>query len=422
MTAPREISRGLVSIRAMAPLRHAGGLRRVGTAPSGRPSDRTRYGRTHDPARPVRHRGGRGHGVVALRAAGPARPAVGGRQRRAAPPGRRGARARDDVHDHRRGLRERDRRGRPRRRDAALARGHRAARVRPRAAHAEARATGSRRRCRAWRASAALDGATASGPGSGSAPRSASSTRRAPGRCWPRSSRSARPRAARSRSRSATRSAPGSCCSSSASAAGALLVRGVPPLALQRALGVVMVAHRAGDRHQADLRFQTALAEHAPGLPRQPDRVARALRPVEERLAELRGEVALRRHRARERRLGADRPRRGARLHRRRPLVQQPAPLTLAGLRGTRRAGRLLDLHLHQLPAHAAPTSEAWDARYRKDGLTIVGVHTPEFDFEHDAGNVRDAIARSGSATRSSRTTTTRPGTPRATSTGRPST
>jgi thiol-disulfide isomerase/thioredoxin len=41
------------------------------------------------------------------------------------------------------------------------------------------------------------------------------------------------------------------------------------------------------------------------------------------------------------------------------------------------------------------PHVRAWDARYRAAGLTIVGVHTPEFDFEHDSGNVADAIKRS---------------------------
>ena len=34
------------------------------------------------------------------------------------------------------------------------------------------------------------------------------------------------------------------------------------------------------------------------------------------------------------------------------------------------------------------PHLRAWDARYRDAGLTIVGVHTPEFAFERDAGNV----------------------------------
>ena len=42
------------------------------------------------------------------------------------------------------------------------------------------------------------------------------------------------------------------------------------------------------------------------------------------------------------------------------------------------------------------PYLEAWDARYRRAGLTIVGVHTPEFPFEKDAGNVAAAIARKG--------------------------
>lgn len=39
------------------------------------------------------------------------------------------------------------------------------------------------------------------------------------------------------------------------------------------------------------------------------------------------------------------------------------------------------------------PYLKAWDERYRKDGLTIVGVHTPEFPFERDPDNVATAIA-----------------------------
>ncbi|HEY7207622.1 MAG TPA: thioredoxin family protein, partial [Gaiellaceae bacterium] len=38
----------------------------------------------------------------------------------------------------------------------------------------------------------------------------------------------------------------------------------------------------------------------------------------------------------------------------------------------------------------------AWDARYRKAGLTIVGVHSPEFAFEHELPNVRSAVKRLG--------------------------
>src|SRR5690349_3661947 len=40
-----------------------------------------------------------------------------------------------------------------------------------------------------------------------------------------------------------------------------------------------------------------------------------------------------------------------------------------------------------------APYIRAWDAKYRSHGLTIVGVHTPEFGFEHDLANVTREVA-----------------------------
>ncbi|MEA2123303.1 MAG: hypothetical protein QOI80_85, partial [Solirubrobacteraceae bacterium] len=42
------------------------------------------------------------------------------------------------------------------------------------------------------------------------------------------------------------------------------------------------------------------------------------------------------------------------------------------------------------------PHLKAWDARYRSDGLTIIGVHSPEFGFEKDAGNVERAVRDAG--------------------------
>jgi cytochrome c biogenesis protein CcdA/thiol-disulfide isomerase/thioredoxin len=42
------------------------------------------------------------------------------------------------------------------------------------------------------------------------------------------------------------------------------------------------------------------------------------------------------------------------------------------------------------------PHLEAWDKRYRKAGLVIVGVHTPEFAFEHVRSNVREAARKLG--------------------------
>jgi thiol-disulfide isomerase/thioredoxin len=38
------------------------------------------------------------------------------------------------------------------------------------------------------------------------------------------------------------------------------------------------------------------------------------------------------------------------------------------------------------------PYVRAWADRYADHGLTVIGVHTPEFDFEHDLANVRQQV------------------------------
>jgi thiol-disulfide isomerase/thioredoxin len=38
------------------------------------------------------------------------------------------------------------------------------------------------------------------------------------------------------------------------------------------------------------------------------------------------------------------------------------------------------------------PYVRAWAERYQDQGLVVIGVHTPEFDFEHDLDNVRRAV------------------------------
>jgi cytochrome c biogenesis protein CcdA/thiol-disulfide isomerase/thioredoxin len=42
------------------------------------------------------------------------------------------------------------------------------------------------------------------------------------------------------------------------------------------------------------------------------------------------------------------------------------------------------------------PYLNAWNKRYAKDGLVIIGVHTPEFPFEREASNVEEAIKTDG--------------------------
>jgi cytochrome c biogenesis protein CcdA/thiol-disulfide isomerase/thioredoxin len=70
-------------------------------------------------------------------------------------------------------------------------------------------------------------------------------------------------------------------------------------------------------------------------------------------------------------------------------------PLTLAGLRGR---VVLVDFWTYTCIncIRTLPYLKAWDAAYRKDGLEIVGVETPEFQFEHDASNVENAIEQFG--------------------------
>ncbi len=65
-------------------------------------------------------------------------------------------------------------------------------------------------------------------------------------------------------------------------------------------------------------------------------------------------------------------------------------PLTLRGLRGK---VVLVDFWTYSCIncIRTLPHLRAWYAAYHKDGLEIVGVHTPEFAFEHVLSNVRQA-------------------------------
>jgi cytochrome c biogenesis protein CcdA/thiol-disulfide isomerase/thioredoxin len=71
------------------------------------------------------------------------------------------------------------------------------------------------------------------------------------------------------------------------------------------------------------------------------------------------------------------------------------APLSLSSLRGR---VVLIDFWTYTCIncIRTLPYLKAWDATYRKDGLEIVGVETPEFAFEKEAGNVKDAIEQFG--------------------------
>jgi thiol-disulfide isomerase/thioredoxin len=66
-------------------------------------------------------------------------------------------------------------------------------------------------------------------------------------------------------------------------------------------------------------------------------------------------------------------------------------PLTPAGLRGS---VVLVDFWTYTCInwLRTLPYLRAWAERYRDRGLVVIGVHTPEFTFEHDLDNVRRAV------------------------------
>src|SRR5262245_54380289 len=70
-------------------------------------------------------------------------------------------------------------------------------------------------------------------------------------------------------------------------------------------------------------------------------------------------------------------------------------PLDTAGLRG-----RAVLVNFWTLTCinwlRTEPYVRAWSEAYRDDGLIVVGVHTPEFSFEHDLDLVRRATAERG--------------------------
>src|SRR5215471_3563246 len=70
-------------------------------------------------------------------------------------------------------------------------------------------------------------------------------------------------------------------------------------------------------------------------------------------------------------------------------------PLTPEGLRGR---VVLVDVWTYTCInwLRTLPYVRAWDAKYRAAGLTIVGVHTPEFGFERDVENITRETRRFG--------------------------
>jgi cytochrome c biogenesis protein CcdA/thiol-disulfide isomerase/thioredoxin len=161
---------------------------------------------------------------------------------------------------------------------------------------------------------------------------------------------------------------------------------------LQRALGAVMVLTAVAMAFQLDVRFQSAIANHLPAAVVNPTRSLEGSGAVSKRLAELRPPSRF----ARAAHARAGLPDYG-------PAPEfagishwlDSRPLTLASLRGR---VVLIDFWTYTCIncIRTLPHLTAWDADYRQAGLTIVGVHSPEFSFEKETGNVERAIAQDG--------------------------
>jgi thiol-disulfide isomerase/thioredoxin len=45
---------------------------------------------------------------------------------------------------------------------------------------------------------------------------------------------------------------------------------------------------------------------------------------------------------------------------------------------------------------HVIPSLKEWHGRYKDQGLVIIGNHYPEFDYEADLDNLKEAVSRNG--------------------------
>jgi cytochrome c biogenesis protein CcdA/thiol-disulfide isomerase/thioredoxin len=174
--------------------------------------------------------------------------------------------------------------------------------------------------------------------------------------------------------------------------------------AVQRSLGAVMLITAVAVGANLDVRFQTLLANHVPTFLTNPTHALERSAAVEDRLAGLRGRsrfdsasagTAARASKALSD--GSSLPVLGRapdfRDNERWFNTPGGRPLTLRGLRGR---VVLVDFWTYTCIncIRTLPALRAWDDRYRRAGLTIAGVHTPEFPFERDPRNVSDAIAQ----------------------------
>jgi cytochrome c biogenesis protein CcdA/thiol-disulfide isomerase/thioredoxin len=180
---------------------------------------------------------------------------------------------------------------------------------------------------------------------------------------------------------------------------GRRLVDGLKPARawVQAAAGALMIVVALAMTADLDLEFQEAIADDLPSVLVNPSGELEESGAVADELASLRGG-----HSGFEPTdAAADLPDYGAApdFTDTQQWFNTPGgkPLSVARLTGQDRVV-LIDFWTYTCIncIRTLPYLRAWDADYRDDGLVIVGVHSPEFAFEKDTGNVADAIGDYG--------------------------
>jgi cytochrome c biogenesis protein CcdA/thiol-disulfide isomerase/thioredoxin len=172
---------------------------------------------------------------------------------------------------------------------------------------------------------------------------------------------------------------------------------------LQVALGAVMILVGFAMLADLDTRFETAIASDVPSFLVNPTKDLEDSGSVQDQLSDVRGRIGGSGPVAQETDESALRASSLPVIGRAPELVgtqdwfntPDGRSLSLQGLRGK---VVLVDFWPYSCIncIRTLPYLNAWYSRYHPKGFEIVGVHTPEFPFEHSASNVRAAISQDG--------------------------
>jgi cytochrome c biogenesis protein CcdA/thiol-disulfide isomerase/thioredoxin len=167
----------------------------------------------------------------------------------------------------------------------------------------------------------------------------------------------------------------------------------------QMSMGAIMVVVALAMLGNYDTRFETAIASDLPSFLVDPTKGLETTKLAREQLAALRGHAARQTAGLQQADAGEKLPVLGIapEFVGTQDWFNTPSdlPLTLKGLRGH---VVLVDFWTYSCIncLRTLPYLNAWYGKYASKGFVIVGVHTPEFPFEHSAANVKAAIEQNG--------------------------